>query len=68
MAFLVPGPFRFALENQTGHRVLPGVFTAGEKLDTLLGRRRCFPTAKDLLTGLAFRARHCADTSTSTRA
>ncbi len=59
---LRPGPLRLTLENQTDHRVLPGIFIANERLHDLLGHRRRFLTAKDLLTTQTFRDLYRADT------
>jgi class 3 adenylate cyclase len=50
-----PGPLRLSLDNQTGRRVLPGLWIAGDALHNLLGRRRRFLTAKRLLTNQTFR-------------
>jgi class 3 adenylate cyclase len=54
-AGLRPGPLRLALENQTGRRVLPALWIAGDHLHDLLGKRRPFLTAKRLLTNQTFR-------------
>ena len=59
---LRPGPLRIALENRTDARVLPGVWIAGDKLHELLGRRRPFLTAKQLLTNQTFRDIYRTDT------
>ena len=50
-----PGPVRIAFENGTDVRVLPTVWIAGDKLHDLLGRRKPFLTAKQLLTNQTFR-------------
>jgi class 3 adenylate cyclase len=50
-----PGPLRLSLDNQTGRRVLPGLWIAGDALHSLMGRRRPFLTAKRLLTNQTFR-------------
>jgi class 3 adenylate cyclase len=52
---LRPGPLRLALDNQSGTRVLPGVFIAADALHQLLGRRRPFLTAKRMLSNQTFR-------------
>jgi class 3 adenylate cyclase len=52
---LRPGPLRLALENRTDERVLPAVWVANERLDTLLMRRKPSLTAKRLLTNQTFR-------------
>jgi class 3 adenylate cyclase len=57
-----PGPLRIALENRTDGRVLPTVFIAGQTLHCLLGRRRPFLTAKQLLSNQTFRDLYRADT------
>ncbi len=59
---LRPGPLRLTLENQTDQRVLPGIFIANDQLHDLLGHRRRFLTAKDLLTRQTFRDLYRADT------
>ena len=59
---LAPGPVRLSLENQTGLRVLPAVWVAGDKLHDLLGRRKPFLTAKRLLTNQTFRDVYGTDT------
>ncbi|MHB1217347.1 MAG: DUF5939 domain-containing protein [Alphaproteobacteria bacterium] len=59
---LRPGPLRLALENRTDRRVLPGAWIAGEALHSLLGRRRPFLTAKELLTNQTFRDIYRTDT------
>src|SRR5262249_43738497 len=50
-----PGPLRLTLENRTDHRVLPGVFIAGNALHDMLGKRKPFLTAKRMLTNQTFR-------------
>ncbi|HUH85413.1 MAG TPA: adenylate/guanylate cyclase domain-containing protein [Stellaceae bacterium] len=57
-----PGPLRLSLDNQSGRRVLPGVWIAGDALHALLGRRRPFLTAKRLLTNQVFRDLYGTDT------
>lgn len=57
-----PGPLRLTLDNRTGHRVLPGLWVAGEELHQLLGRRRPFLTAKRLLSNQTFRDLYRTDT------
>jgi class 3 adenylate cyclase len=57
-----PGPLRLSLENRTDRRVLPGVWVAGDKLHTLLGRRKPVLTAKRLLTNQTFRDIYRTDT------
>jgi class 3 adenylate cyclase len=52
---LRPGPLRLSLDNQSGVRVLPGVFIAGEAMHELLGNRRPFLTAKRMLSNQTFR-------------
>ena len=59
---LAPGPVRLSLENQTGLRVLPAVWVAGDKLHDLLGSRKPFLTAKRLLTNQTFRDVYGTDT------
>jgi class 3 adenylate cyclase len=50
-----PGPLRLTLENQTDGRTLPGVFIAGHDLHAMLGRRKRYLTAKQVLTNQTFR-------------
>ncbi len=50
-----PGPLRLSLENRTNRRVLPALWIAGDQLHELLGKRRPFLTAKQLLTNQTFR-------------
>jgi class 3 adenylate cyclase len=58
---LRPGPLRLTLENQTGQRVLPALYLAGDELHNLLGRRKKFLTARSLLTSQTFRDLFRAD-------
>ena len=58
---LRPGPLRLSLDNQSGLRVLPGIFVAGDKLHELLGKRRPFLTAKRMLSNQTFRDVFMAD-------
>jgi class 3 adenylate cyclase len=50
-----PGPLRIALDNRAPRRVLPGLWLAGDELNALIGKRRPFLTAKQLLTNQTFR-------------
>jgi class 3 adenylate cyclase len=59
---LRPGPVRLTLDNRTAARVLPGVFSAGEALQTLIGGRRPFLSAKRLLSSQTFRDLYRTDT------
>ena len=59
---LRPGALRLTLDNRTAKRVLPGVFLTGPGLDTLLGGRRPFLTAKRLLSNQTFRDLYRTDT------
>ena len=59
---LRPGALRLTLDNRTTKRVLPGVFLTGPGLDTLLGGRRPFLTAKRLLSNQTFRDLYRTDT------
>lgn len=52
---LRPGPLRLTLENRTSRRVLPGIFRANADLHAMMGRRRPFLTAKQVLSSQAFR-------------
>jgi class 3 adenylate cyclase len=52
---LRPGPLRLTLDNRTDQRVLPTVCIAGDHLHNMLGRRKRFLTAKQLLTNQTFR-------------
>ena len=56
-----PGPLRLSLENRTDTRTLPGVWVAGHELHELLGRRRPYLTAKQLLSNQVFRDLYGAD-------
>jgi len=57
-----PGPLRLQLENRTARRALPGIWIAGDKLHELLGRRKRFLTAKQLLSNQTFRDIYRTDT------
>jgi len=57
-----PGPLRISLENRSSMRALPGIWIAGNKLHSLLGKRRPFLTAKRLLTNQTFRDIYRTDT------
>ena len=57
-----PGALRLALDNRTQAKVLPGVFIVGPDLQTLIGGRRPFLTAKRLLTNQTFRDIYRTDT------
>jgi class 3 adenylate cyclase len=59
---LRPGPLRLLVENHTERRALPTLWIAGPPLDDLLGRRRPFLTAKQVLTNQTFRDIFRADT------
>ncbi|MCJ2050295.1 adenylate/guanylate cyclase domain-containing protein [Methylobacterium sp. J-070] len=59
---LRPGPVRLTLDNRTAARVLPGVFSAGEALQALIGGRRPFLSAKRLLSIQTFRDLYRTDT------
>jgi class 3 adenylate cyclase len=52
---LRPGPLELTLENHTAARALPGLFIAGHDLHALLGRRKRYLTAKQVLTNQTFR-------------
>ena len=56
-----PGPLRLTLENQTGARVLPSVWVAGDALHDLLGKRKAIVTAKRILANQTFRDLYKAD-------
>ena len=59
---LRPGPVRLSLENRANARVLPVVWTAGDRMHELLGRRKPFLTAKRLLSNQTFRDLFRVDT------
>jgi class 3 adenylate cyclase len=59
---LRPGPLRLTLDNRSSKRVLPGVFLAGPALETMLGGRRPYLTAKRLLCNQTFRDLYRTDT------
>jgi class 3 adenylate cyclase len=56
-----PGPLRLTLENQSGVRVLPGVWIAGDALHEMLGKRKPILTAKRVLSNQTFRDLYKAD-------
>lgn len=56
-----PGPIRLTLDNQSGDRVLPGVWIAGDALHELLGKRKPILTAKRILSNQTFRDLYKAD-------
>jgi class 3 adenylate cyclase len=56
-----PGPLRLSLENQTGVRVLPSVWIAGDTLHEMLGKRKPILTAKRMLSNQTFRDVYKAD-------
>ena len=51
---LRPGPLRLTLENRTDARVLPNVVVAGDALHHMLGNRKPFLTARQVLTNQTF--------------
>lgn len=59
---LRPGPIRLTLDNRTAGRVLPGVFSAGDALQALIGGRRPFLSGKRLLSNQTFRDLYRTDT------
>ena len=59
---LRPGPLRLTLENRTDQRALASICIAGEHLHGLLGRRKRFLTAKQLLSNQTFRDIYRTDT------
>lgn len=59
---LQPGPVRIHVENHLDVRTLPSVCVANERLHDLLGRRRPFLTARDLLSNQTFRDLYRTDT------
>ena len=56
-----PGPLRLSLDNQSGVRVLPAVWIAGDALHELLGKRKPILTAKRMLANQTFRDVYKAD-------
>ncbi len=52
---MAPGPLRLAIENRTTHRILPGLFVAGDKFHHIFDQHQPFLTAKDLFTNQTFR-------------
>jgi class 3 adenylate cyclase len=56
-----PGPLRLTLDNQSGVRVLPGVWIAGDALHEMLGKRKPILTAKRILSNQTFRDLYKAD-------
>jgi class 3 adenylate cyclase len=61
---LQPGPIRISFENRCGVRVLPALYVAGHELHDMLGRRKRFLTAKEMLTNQTFRDLYGTDTLT----
>jgi class 3 adenylate cyclase len=59
---LAPGPLRLTLENRTDRRVLPGLYLANDALHHMLGQRKRFLTARDLLSTQTFRDLYRTDT------
>ena len=59
---LRPGPLQLTLENRTDQRALASICIAGEHLHSLLGRRKRFLTAKQLLSNQTFRDIYRTDT------
>lgn len=59
---LRPGPVRILIENRTDVRTLPSVCVANDALHALLGQRRPFLTAKQLLSNQTFRDIYRTDT------
>ena len=59
---LRPGPLRLTLDNRSDARVLPTIAVAGDHLHNLLGKRKRFLTAKQLLTNQTFRDIYRTDT------
>ena len=50
-----PGPLRLTLDNRTDTRVLPAVLVANDALHDMLGQRRPFLTARQVVTNQTFR-------------
>jgi class 3 adenylate cyclase len=59
---MAPGPVRLTLHNTTDRRIVPGVFSAGERFHDLFHHRRTFFTAKHLLSNQTFRDVYRTDT------
>lgn len=59
---LKPGSVRISLENHSDVRTLPSVVVANEVFHTLIGQRRPFLTAKQLLSNQTFRDIYRTDT------
>jgi len=56
-----PGPLRLTLDNQSGVRVLPGVWVAGDAMHEMIGKRKPLLTAKRILSNQTFRDLYKAD-------
>ena len=56
-----PGPLRLTLDNQSGARVLPGVWIAGDAMHEMIGKRKPILTAKRILSNQTFRDLYKAD-------
>ncbi len=52
---LEPGPVRISFDNKSGQRTLPALWVYGPDMDELLGPRRPFLTATQLLSNQTFR-------------
>ncbi len=50
-----PGPLRLTIENRTDVRTLPAAIIAGDALHDMLGERKRFLTARQVLTNQTFR-------------
>jgi class 3 adenylate cyclase len=50
-----PGPLRLTLDNRTDTRVLPALIVANDALHNLLGNRKPFLTARQVVTNQTFR-------------
>ncbi|MBN8949980.1 MULTISPECIES: adenylate/guanylate cyclase domain-containing protein [unclassified Rhizobium] len=59
---LKPGSVRISLENHSVARTLPSIVVANEVFHTLIGQRRPFLTAKQLLSNQTFRDIYRTDT------
>jgi class 3 adenylate cyclase len=59
---MAPGPLRLTIENQTGRRIVPGLFIAGERFHNLFVKSKPFLTAKRMFTNQTFRDLYRTDT------
>ena len=57
-----PGPLRLIIQNQTGRRIIPALFIAGDRFHELFVKSKPYLTAKRLFTNQTFRDLYRTDT------